>query len=138
MAGLAIFFGAGCATITRGRYQKVEVVSSPPGAKACASGQCVTTPGTLTLKRNSPHGVLIEKEGYVAETAKLTSGVGPAIIGSLIFGRVIGLGVDATSGAIYKLRPETINVSLKQIESPPQPIRADNTSNLAQEQTEQK
>jgi hypothetical protein len=73
----------------------------------------------LTLKRNSHHAVLIEKEGYVRETANLTSGVGPAIIGSLFFGRVIGLGVDAASGAIYKLRPETINVSLKQIESPP-------------------
>jgi len=104
---------AGCATITVGRYQKVDVLSSPAGAQACVEEQCVTTPGTLTLKRNSHYTVRIEMAGYVSETAALTSRVGPAALGNLVVGRVIGFTVDAASGALYKLYPESVNVTLK-------------------------
>jgi hypothetical protein len=69
----------GCATIISGRHQDVQVISSPHGAKACTCGQCVTTPGSFTLRKDTNHVMLIEKPGYMSETVTLTSGVGGAI-----------------------------------------------------------
>jgi hypothetical protein len=110
---IAFLMLTGCATIISGRHQEVQVISSPHGAKACTGGQCVTTPGTLTLRRDTNHAVLVEKDGYMSETVTLTSGVGAAVAGNIILGGLIGGGIDMASGAAYKLYPETINVALK-------------------------
>ncbi len=52
------------------------------------------------------------------ETVTLTSGVGPAVAGNIIFGGLIGGGIDAASGAMYKLYPEMVNVALRPTSSP--------------------
>lgn len=109
-----VLLQSGCATIISGRHQDVPVISSPHGAKACTSGQCVTTPGSFTLRRDANHIVVVEKDGYLPETVTLTSGVGAAVAGNLIFGGIIGGGIDMASGAAYKLYPETLNVALRQ------------------------
>ncbi len=82
--GLAILLSIGCATITVGRHQEVQVTSSPPGAKASTEGQNITTPGTFNLLRNANHVIVIEKEGYLPETVALTSGIGAAVAGNLL------------------------------------------------------
>ncbi len=117
--GLVSILPTGCATITVGRYQEVQVISSPPGAKASTEGQSIITPGTFTLRRDSNHVIVVEKEGYISETVTLTSGVGPAVAGNLLFGRLIGTAIDAGSGAMYKLYPETVDVELKPVSHPP-------------------
>jgi hypothetical protein len=85
------------------------------------------------LRRDTNHVILIEKQGYLSETATLTSGMGPAVAGNIIFGGLIGWGIDAASGAQYKLYPETINISLRAAESmapsaAPQPVPSLTTS----------
>ena len=91
----------GCATIISGRHQDVQVISSPSGAKSSTGGQSITTPGSLTLRRDTNHVILIEKEGYISETATVSSGVGPAVAGNIILGGLIGGGIDAATGALY-------------------------------------
>ena len=104
---------SGCATIISGRHQEVQIMSLPSGAKACAGGQCVTTPGSLTLRRDSHHMLLVEKDGYLSETVQITSGIGASVFGNIILGGLIGGGIDAASGAAYKLYPETVAVTLR-------------------------
>ncbi len=118
LAGLAF---TGCATIVSGRHQEVQVISSQSGAKASTEGQFIMTPGAFTLRRDTNHVILIEKEGYISETATVTSGLGPAVAGNIIFGGLIGWGIDAASGSQYKLYPETVNVALRPIGSVSQP-----------------
>jgi len=113
---MPMFILTGCATIISGRHQDVQVISSLQGAKACAEGQCIITPGTITLRRDSNHAVVIEKDGYMSETVILTSGVGAAIAGNILLGGFIGGGVDPATGAAYKLYPETVNVALRQVQ----------------------
>ncbi len=45
-----------------------------------------TTPGSFTLRKDTNHVVVLEKEGYSSETVTLTSGVGPAVAGNIILG----------------------------------------------------
>jgi hypothetical protein len=131
--GVALSLQAGCATIISGRHQDVQVISSPSGAKACTSGQCITTPGNLTLRRDTNHVILVEKDGYISETIMLTSGVGPSVAGNIILGGLIGGGIDAATGALYKLYPETVNVALRQTGSPPPPATIEKPPDKAQE-----
>ena len=62
---------AGCATITRGTSEVIEVNSDPVGASITLSnGQTGKTPTTFELKRKGIYIVTIEKEGY--ESVQLT------------------------------------------------------------------
>ena len=72
LAVIAAFFASGCATALHGRYQKVQVVTSPDGATAEALGQTIRTPGVLRLPREAPFvEIRIEKEGYAAQVVRL-------------------------------------------------------------------
>ena len=75
------------------------MLTSPVAAKATTEGQTVMTPGTLTLRRDSNHVILIEKDGYLPETVQITSGLGAAVAGNIIFGGLIGWGIDAAPGS---------------------------------------
>jgi hypothetical protein len=69
---LALLFSAGCATIAHGPNQKIEVVSNPPGALACASEHCVDTPGVLVIPRHAREiRIAVEKDGYVTRVFPL-------------------------------------------------------------------
>jgi hypothetical protein len=117
---IALFLGlTGCATIISGKHQDVQVISSPHGAKACTNGQCITTPGSFTLRKDTNYVIVIEKDGYISETVMLTSGVGGAVAGNILLGGIIGGAVDMASGAAYKLYPETVNVALRSMPGAP-------------------
>lgn len=113
---------AGCATITRGTTQAWTVQTEPSGARVSLStGQECTTPCTLKLKRKHPFTVTIEKEGYidvVTEVVSQVSGGGAAgMAGNVIIGGLIGIGVDAASGATKELKPNPLQVNLESAES---------------------
>ena len=80
LIAITLFTGVsftGCATIIVGRHQEVQVITSPVGAKASTAGTAIITPGTLTLRRDTNHVLLLEKDGYLPETVMITSGIGP-------------------------------------------------------------
>ena len=47
---------SGCGTVFYGRTQDITLKTSPPGALASLGGTETTTPGTVTMRRNQPHG----------------------------------------------------------------------------------
>jgi hypothetical protein len=118
----------GCASITRGSKDTLVVNSDPNGAKVSLSiGLSGKTPCAFKVSRKGGFVVKIEKEGY--ETIELQvvgqiSGAGSAgMAGNVLIGGIIGIGVDAATGATKDLKPNPIDVKLvliKQSDKPPE------------------
>lgn len=114
---LALIF-VGCATIMTGTRQDISIDSRPPRANVVvktAGGMPVfsgTTPASCKLDKNKEYIVIISMEGYREERLMIGQKLQPWVIGNLLCGGVLGLIVDAVSGAIWKLEPETIYVEL--------------------------
>ena len=109
-----------CASIIHGTKQTVNFQSTPTGASVevfdgmgVSYGVC-DTPCSLDLKRKREYKVRIIKSGYApAEMVIQRKGDG-WVWGNIFFGGVIGLIVDFTNGAAYKLDPTTLEVTLSQ------------------------
>ena len=105
---------AGCATIVKGTTQAVALdTPGAPGAKCELSSpgvgtQTVTTPATFQLEK-SQHNVNVTcrktcfQDG-VGVIASYTEGM---TAGNVLVGGVIGLGVDAATGAMNKYADRT-------------------------------
>ncbi len=108
----------GCASIVNGTKQEVTISSDPSKASLrilTAGGQEVyngTTPASVKLQRKKEYDVFISLEGYKEEKIHISKGFNSWYLGNLICGGIIGLIIDATNGAMNKLEPGIINVSL--------------------------
>ena len=108
---------SGCATITRGSDEVFTIQTLPSGASArLSNGLFCTTPCSLSIPRKGSFTVTIEKTGYepvITSVVSARDGTGTAgMAGNLIAGGVIGIGVDAVSGAM-KLRKKQIDAEDK-------------------------
>jgi hypothetical protein len=109
----------GCATITRGTNDTWTVNTSPAGAAVRTSNQfaCDSTPCTFKMPRKSQFDVTITKAGYKTWTGKVTNhvsgGGGAGMAGNVLVGGLIGMGVDASSGAMLDLVPNPLTVTLE-------------------------
>jgi hypothetical protein len=110
---------AGCATITRGTNDVLVVNSTPGGAEVKLSNgeSCTGTPCTFKLPRKSELNVLIQKPGCKPQQVRVTNRVagsgGAAMAGNIVFGGIIGAGVDAGTGATQELVPNPVSVTLE-------------------------
>lgn len=101
----------GCASIVNGTNQVVSVQTMSPtgdvGGATCKLQNekgvyYVTTPGTVTVHRAyGDMNVACEKAGFTPGLAKFKSSTKGMMAGNILFGGVIGAGVDAASGAAY-------------------------------------
>jgi hypothetical protein len=118
------FGGTGCASITRGTKDNLQVTSVPSGAQVkLSTGQTGTTPVTFTLPRKKGLSVEVSKTGYTSQTifvnSKFATGGGVALAGNALFGGLIGAGVDGLTGATLSLKPNPVSVNLIQVPSAP-------------------
>ena len=104
---------SGCATIVKGSSQGVTVKTDPPGASCELSKQSKTvgvvnpTPGTVQLgKGASALDVICKKPGYLDASAKLSSSFQGWTLGNAILGGIVGIVIDAGSGAMHEYQPE--------------------------------
>ena len=104
-----------CASIINGTRQKVSITTNPPGAMISDGVATYQTPATLDLKRGQDHILTITKEGHEPETVRLTRVISGAVAGNILAGGLIGWGVDAISGAQWRLEPETLAVNLRPV-----------------------
>ncbi len=114
---LSFLFFTSCATITRGVHEKLKVVSDPPAADVVlSSGETGVTPAEFVKKRKESFSVTISKSGYVAQTVAVESRFsgtgGAAMAGNVLIGGVIGVGVDAATGAVKSHYPNPVSVTL--------------------------
>ena len=115
---LPVLFFTSCATITRGVHEKLTVTSDPVGANVLLStGERGLTPAKFVkLRRTEPFTVTVSKPGYATETVRVVSKMGgtggTAMAGNALIGGIIGLGVDAGTGAYNSLYPNPVAVKL--------------------------
>lgn len=117
-AVLAMLLLGGCATLTTSSSQTVTLTTDPAGA-ACTfkrDGQVVgivnPTPGSLMVsKSHSALEVSCVREGYLDAVGTVGSKFQPMTFGNILFGGIVGVVVDAASGATAEYEP-TITIRL--------------------------
>ena len=72
-----------------------------------------TTPLILDLERKNNHIISIELDGYEEYETTLTRKVSGWVWGNIVFGGLIGLVIDASTGGMYELTPEQLEADLK-------------------------
>jgi S1-C subfamily serine protease len=100
---------AGCATIIEGTSQTINVATIPTHASCTLNrdgktiGTIANTPGAVEVSKTR-HDLLIScsKSGYQTADARDTSEVAGWLFGNLVLGGLIGIGIDATTGAAEK------------------------------------
>lgn len=129
----------GCASIVSGTTQIVSVETiSQHGKVDGASCKLendkgvfyVTTPGTVSVRRAyGDMSVRCEKPGMPVGLATIKSSTKGMVAGNLLFGGVIGAGVDVASGAAYDypvlfqiMMNETVQNSLEPLPAGASPV----------------
>jgi hypothetical protein len=114
---------SGCATITRGTHEVWTVNSVPPNASVRTSNgrACDATPCSFTMNHRDDFDGTVSKPGYRDwhghVTHQFSSGGGAALAGNVLVGGLVGLTVDAASGATQKLVPNPLSVTLEPVAS---------------------
>ena len=130
-AALCVALG-GCASVTRGTTENISIASTPSGAQADVAGLdiptvCVT-PCVLQAKRSADIVVTVSKEGYEPQIVPLSKDVsgsgGAGFAGNLLLGGLVGMGVDAATGAAMDHKPNPVIVTLQPVPPPPPARRA--------------
>lgn len=105
---------AGCATITRGITQSIAInTPNAPGATCQLSSgaigtRTVVTPAVITVDKSMESiAVRCSKECFQDGAGIIASHTEAMTAGNIIVGGVVGLGVDAVTGAMNKYNPET-------------------------------
>lgn len=100
---------SGCATVTNGRYQQVDVTTSPEIHANCELKNnkglwSVRTPQTISVHRSyNALDVYCHKQHWTQSPAseQFGSSTKKMAFGNLIVGGIIGAGVDTANGSAY-------------------------------------
>jgi hypothetical protein len=117
----------GCATVVRGTTEEVAVQTEPPGAEARTSNGfgCPATPCAINVPRKDPFILTVTKAGYQPEQVTVNTtiqGGGTAgLVGNVVSGGIVGVVVDASSGAANDHVPNPVVVTLKPL-APVSPV----------------
>ncbi len=142
LASLLPFFAllSACASITRGSSEDLLVTSVPSNASVKVirvNGELTkleikkntyenepgvgpmigVTPTSFSLLRKGVYKLSFEKEGYKPKEVLVTNEVTPmggaGVAGNAIFGGLLGVAIDASSGAMKDLTPNPVEVVLE-------------------------
>jgi hypothetical protein len=114
---------SGVRSVNAGTTENISISSTPAGATAEVTGlevptACVT-PCVVQAKRNADITVTVSKEGYEPQIIPLTKeipGTGAAgFAGNVLLGGVVGMGVDAATGAALDHKPNPVIVTLQPV-----------------------
>lgn len=129
LLAVSLLAASGCATVIRGTKDNPKFQSMPEGATVTVESISAdrlgpftcTTPCELELKRKRDWSVLFELDGYKPVTGtlepKVTGGGVASGAGNVLAGGIIGIGVDAGTGANLDLRPNPLVAELSQVDS---------------------
>lgn len=106
LAALAAFQLSACASIVKGSSASVAVTTPPVQGANCALSSPegtwqLTSPASITIPR-SKHDIQVRctKEGYQEAVAVIPSSFEGWTLGNIILGGVVGVVVDASTGAM--------------------------------------
>ena len=127
----ALLAAGGCATVTRGTTNQIQIESEPSGVSVETSlNHKCTTPCTITVSRKEEFSVVFKLAGHHDQTVFVRTqiaGTGAAgFVGNAVVGGVVGMGVDAVSGSTLEHSPNPVRAVMQKIEAPkaePRPAR---------------
>lgn len=109
----AVLLTSACASIINGSHQTVKVRSKPEGARIFVDEKEVgLTPTKIELRRKERHVMRLELEGYEPYEVKFNQRASGLVFVNLLFGGLIGFGIDAATGGLYKLEPGEVDTEL--------------------------
>jgi hypothetical protein len=104
----------------------MEGLMGPSADQPTKSVSC-TTPCSIQVNRNDNLTVKFEKDGFepqVVALSKEVAGTGVAgFAGNILLGGLVGMAVDAASGASMDHKPNPVTVTLQPVAPPPAPPR---------------
>lgn len=104
----------GCATIINGTHEDILISSTPSKARVTIDyrpyGQ---TPVVANLDRKNQHIVKLSLPGFYDYETIITKHVSGTLAGNILFGGLLGLVIDMTSGAMWTLEPTEIRANLR-------------------------
>lgn len=109
---------SGCSTVTRGTTAQIQIESEPSGATVSTSlnHQC-TTPCTINVSRKDEFTVQFKLDGYKDQSVFVKTILAPGgmagFAGNVVLGGVVGMGVDAATGATLMHSPDPVKVVLE-------------------------
>ncbi len=110
-----------CATVVRGTSEDWVAESEPSGARVETTNgySCPSTPCAIDMPRRSTFVATFSKDGYESVEVHVSNeiaGRGAAgLAGNVLIGGVIGIGVDAVSGAALDLTPNPARVTMREL-----------------------
>ena len=114
----------GCATIVEGSDQILTVSTEPAGAECelRRNGEVIgvvnQTPGSVTVDKSQYEiTVSCQLEGYEEAVGTVEPEFEGMTAGNILLGGIIGIGVDAASGAMHEYEPN-VTVVLQEVEEP--------------------
>jgi hypothetical protein len=108
-------FATGCGVIFGGTRQTIRATSSPEGASVETTPASIgyKTPTTLNLERKNSYVLTFSMPGYTSQKAELQRSLRTGIvIADVLLTGLVGIVIDAVTGAWYKLSPDVANVTL--------------------------
>jgi len=110
-----VFALSGCASIFTGTRQTIQVNSIPSGANVSVGGlDRGLTPLPVVLKKGScGEPVTLSLPGYQQKTFQPQTAFNPVAI--LNLWGILGWGIDAATGALWKYDPTLYNVQLQKV-----------------------
>lgn len=115
-----------CATVTRGNSDDVVFTSEPSGATLTTSiGFTCTTPCVIDIKRRQAFTAQFQQGGEtrsVTVASKVGGGGVATAAGNVLAGGVIGIAVDASSGATLEHVPNPVHADFTKPQSQAQAI----------------
>lgn len=115
---------SGCASIVKGSSQSVAIETPPVTGASCILSSTqgnwtVITPGVAQVQKSKEDiQVHCKKDGYQDAVAMIPSNFAGWTLGNLLLGGVIGVGVDAATGAINEY-PHSFQVPMTPLQSSP-------------------
>lgn len=121
LISLYALFATGCASIVNGQNQPVSVSTSSVKGATCelennkGKWYVPSTPGSVTIHRSfTDLNVKCEKKGYKRIQKRVASSTKAMAFGNIVFGGVIGAGVDMANGSAYDY-PSEIRLDMERV-----------------------
>jgi hypothetical protein len=105
---------SGCGLIFGGTTQVIRATSSPDGAMvtAAAGGQDYRTPASLSLERKNNYTFTFSAPGYNSQKFDVKRSIRGGVVVLDVLCGLVGVVIDAATGAWYRLSPEVVTVAL--------------------------
>jgi hypothetical protein len=108
----------GCATLVKGANQTVTIATDPAGASCTLTRDAKPlaiinpTPGSVPVeKARETIAIACVKKGYLEAAGNMASEFQPMTFGNVLFGGIVGVVVDAASGAMHQY-PDMVTITL--------------------------